>query len=796
MYLLKFNICILLLLFLKLVESDPIALGPCGTGSAGPTEQLPRGQCNLPVPTGISLASVSFGFYSNGARCGECYRLIGPRASIVVMIIDVCNMGESCHQNDRAHFVVTNSDFYKIAPSNQTAMIYSLGYQAVSCEHPGNINASFAGGGEGYNDYAYYFRVSLWGNTVGIKSVQVMGSGMQGFQKLRYENGGWTWNKLDDAIKFIFPGTLLITANDMETVIYDFNKAVPFKAYDTHKQFTPAPTVENTTICSMGLVQQYVYDDHVLYGWESYNSFNITEYTVDDTDDPYSGQSNIRITLNPGGGLAFSRDGGFATKYLKSFKFAARASEQCAMKVFFSERLGTRGYRVLDLAVQQPEQADNILHRRRSVPSSEGGTGQIVLTGISGAPSGTGTLADLLTLSPTTKGKMDSNIDTTPGYFGEFGGAFVPDALKLKVLDRLEAEFLKYKDDPEFNKELEFYQREYVGRESPLTLANNLTKQIGGAKIYLKREDLNHTGSHKINNAIGQILLAKRMGAKRVIAETGAGQHGVATATACAVFGMECIIYMGKLDTERQALNVFRMELLGAKVISVDKGQGRLKDAVDAALGDLLENFDHTFYLLGSAVGPHPYPTIVQYFQSVISKESKKQVLEKEGKLPTAVVACCGGGSNAIGAFQNYIDEPSVRLVGVEPTEAASISQGVPFVIHGFRSMTLIDDNGVPKPTYSIASGLDYPSVSPIHAYLNQTKRAEYATVSGEEALEAFQTLSKCEGIIPALESSHAVAHAIKLAKQLKPDDIVVINISGRGDKDVEQVSKMLSAKQ
>ncbi|MDP1418345.1 tryptophan synthase subunit beta [Peribacillus simplex] len=377
------------------------------------------------------------------------------------------------------------------------------------------------------------------------------------------------------------------------------------------------------------------------------------------------------------------------------------------------------------------------------------------------------------------------------GYFGEFGGSFVPGELQ-EVMDSLETEFLKYKDDPEFIEEFQYYLKEYVGRENPLTHAKNLTKKVGGAKIYLKREDLNHTGAHKINNAIGQILLAKRMGAKRIIAETGAGQHGVATATACAMFGMECVIYMGKLDTERQALNVFRMELLGAKVVAVEKGQGRLKDAVDEALNDLVQNYENTFYLLGSAVGPHPYPTIVKHFQSIISEESKRQILEKEGKLPTAIIACAGGGSNAIGAFAHYIDEENVRLIGVEPIEAPSISQGVPAVLHGFKSLTLVDEQGEPKPTFSIAAGLDYPSVGPEHSFLKDSGRAEYETVKGEEALEAFQVLSKTEGIIPALESSHALAHAMKLAKELSREDVLIVNLSGRGDKDVEQVFNML----
>ncbi|WP_249870524.1 tryptophan synthase subunit beta [Oceanobacillus saliphilus] len=377
------------------------------------------------------------------------------------------------------------------------------------------------------------------------------------------------------------------------------------------------------------------------------------------------------------------------------------------------------------------------------------------------------------------------------GYFGEYGGSFVPDDLKI-VLDRIGNEFHRYKEDPEFLEEYRYYLKEYVGRENPLTFAKNLTEQIGGAKIYLKREDLNHTGAHKINNALGQILLAKRMGAKRIIAETGAGQHGVATATASAMVGLPCTIYMGKVDTERQALNVFRMELLGAEVVAVDKGRGRLKEAVDEAFADLVANQNDTFYLIGSAVGPYPYPEMVKFFQAIISEESKKQILEKEGKLPTAVVACTGGGSNAIGAFANYIEDEKVRLIGVEPAEAPSISEGVSAVFHGYRSLILLDEDGNPKPTNSIAAGLDYQGVGPEHSYLHATGRGEYVTATGQEALEAFQQLSKIEGIIPALESSHAVAHAVKLAKELNKDDVIIVNLSGRGDKDVNQVFDML----
>ncbi|WP_144935218.1 tryptophan synthase subunit beta [Paenibacillus sp. 32O-W] len=378
------------------------------------------------------------------------------------------------------------------------------------------------------------------------------------------------------------------------------------------------------------------------------------------------------------------------------------------------------------------------------------------------------------------------------GYFGSFGGSFIPPDLQ-QAMDYLAEQFEKYKNDPEFTEEYKYYLKEYVGRENPLTYAKHLTEKLGGAKIYLKREDLNHTGSHKINNVLGQILLAKRMGAKRVIAETGAGQHGVATATVCAMFGMECVIYMGAEDTRRQALNVFRMELLGAKVVPVNKGQGRLKDAVDEALEDLVANYKNTFYLLGSAVGPHPFPTMVKHFQSIISEESKRQIMEKEGRLPNAVIACMGGGSNGIGSFAHYIDEPSVRLIGVEPDQAPTLTQGVPGMLHGFKCLVLLDENGEPRKTYSIAAGLDYPGIGPEHSYLKESGRAEYYTVTNEEVLEAFQVLSRTEGIIPALESAHAVAYALKLAPILDKDQLLIVNLSGRGDKDVEQVFEMLN---
>jgi len=376
-------------------------------------------------------------------------------------------------------------------------------------------------------------------------------------------------------------------------------------------------------------------------------------------------------------------------------------------------------------------------------------------------------------------------------FYGRFGGSYVSDDLR-KVLSQVAEAFNKYRNDETFKQEYQYYLKHFVGRQTALTYAENLTENIGGAKIYFKREDLNHTGAHKINNAIGQILLAKRMGIKRIVAETGAGQHGVATATASALFDMPCTVYMGKHDFQRQALNVFRMELLGAKVVSVDKGQGRLKDAVDEALNDLVSNDNDTFYLLGSAVGPHPYPMIVKYFQSIISEESKKQILAKEKKMPRAIIDCVGGGSNAIGAFAHYIDEPDVRLIGVEPEEAAPLTQGEEAIIHGFKSLTLIDENNEPQPTYSIAAGLDYPSIGPEHSQLKTSGRASYVTISGQEALEAFQILSKTEGIIPALESAHAVAYALKLAKDLPKDESIIVNLSGRGDKDVEQIFHML----
>lgn len=379
------------------------------------------------------------------------------------------------------------------------------------------------------------------------------------------------------------------------------------------------------------------------------------------------------------------------------------------------------------------------------------------------------------------------------GFFGEFGGAYVPEELN-SILEELEKEFYSAMKDEKFLKELDYYLKEYAGRENPLYFAERLTEEIGGAKIYLKREDLNHTGAHKINNTIGQGLLAKRMGKKRVIAETGAGQHGVATATVCALLDLDCTVYMGEEDTKRQELNVFRMEMLGATVVSVKEGDRTLKEAVDKALDDYVENKDNTFYLLGSAVGPHPFPMIVRTFQSIIGKEARKQILGKEGRLPDYLVACVGGGSNAIGLFSPFYGDSEVKMIGVEPAgkgldtteHAASICKGKVGLIHGFKCY-LLDHS-----THSIAAGLDYPGVGPEHSYYKEIKRAEYKSVTDKEALDAFLKLSKTEGIIPALESAHAVAYAVKLAKILDKDKIIIVNLSGRGDKDVAQIKDMI----
>ncbi len=385
------------------------------------------------------------------------------------------------------------------------------------------------------------------------------------------------------------------------------------------------------------------------------------------------------------------------------------------------------------------------------------------------------------------------------GYFGKFGGKFVPETL-MYALEELEEKYKALKDDEEFKKELNYYLREYAGRPTPLYYAEKLTEYVGGAKIYLKREDLLHTGAHKINNTIGQCLLTKHIGKKRVIAETGAGQHGVATATASALLGLECVIYMGEEDARRQALNVFRMKLLGAEVRIVKSGSRTLKDAINEALRDWVTNVENTHYVIGSVVGPHPFPMIVRDFQSVIGKETKEQILKKEGRLPDAIVACVGGGSNAMGIFYPFVEEESVKLIGVEAggygletgKHAASICGGSVGVLHGMKSYFLQDEEGQILTTHSISAGLDYPGVGPEHALLYEIKRAEYTSVTDEEALEGFKLLAKTEGIIPALESAHAVIKAVEVARELGKDGIVVVNLSGRGDKDMEHVMKHL----
>jgi tryptophan synthase, beta subunit len=397
------------------------------------------------------------------------------------------------------------------------------------------------------------------------------------------------------------------------------------------------------------------------------------------------------------------------------------------------------------------------------------------------------------------KGKIMVNAVEQNMYYGEFGGQYVPDMIR-PALDAVAAAYLQYKDDPEFRNELAGLLKDYDGRETPLYYAESFTKYLGGAKVYLKREDLNHLGAHKMNNVLGQILLAQRMGKKRIIAETGAGQHGVATAAAAARFGMECEIFMGALDCERQKLNVFRMTLLGAKVHAVQEGTKTLKDAVTAAFMDYAQHLDDTFYIVGSAVGPYPYPQMVRDFQSVISKESRRQILEKEGRLPNAVIACIGGGSNAIGSFAAYIDDPSVRLIGAEgagkgantPQNAATMTNGKIGITDGMKTYVLMDDDGNELPAYSISAGLDYPGVGPEHSYLKDSGRAEYYAITDDEAVQAFRTLSKVEGIIPALESSHAIAQAMKMVPKMSKDDIVLVTVSGRGDKDVNQVARYL----
>lgn len=389
------------------------------------------------------------------------------------------------------------------------------------------------------------------------------------------------------------------------------------------------------------------------------------------------------------------------------------------------------------------------------------------------------------------------NVESKKGRFGKFGGQYVPETL-MSALEELEQGYDKFSKDEEFNSQLKYLLDEYAGRPSRLYYACNLSKKVGGAKIYLKREDLNHTGAHKINNALGQALLAKKMGKKRLIAETGAGQHGVATATAAALLGMECEIYMGREDTRRQALNVYRMKLLGAKVHSVISGTATLKDAVNECMREWTNRVSDTHYCLGSVMGPHPFPTIVRDFQAVISKEAREQILRREGRLPRAVVACVGGGSNAIGAFYNFIGDSSVRLIGCEAAgrgidtfeTAATVATGKPGIFHGMYSLFCQDNFGQIAPVYSISAGLDYPGVGPEHAYLNEIGRAEYVPVTDGEAVEAFELLSKTEGIIPAIESAHAVAHAVKVAGEYGGEDSIIVCLSGRGDKDVAAIAR------
>lgn len=388
------------------------------------------------------------------------------------------------------------------------------------------------------------------------------------------------------------------------------------------------------------------------------------------------------------------------------------------------------------------------------------------------------------------------------GHFGKYGGMFIAETLIPLILD-LQKAYQSIQKDPGFQNELTYYLKNYVGRPSPLWFAKQLTNLANGAKIYLKREDLNHTGAHKINNVMGQILLARRMGKTRIIAETGAGQHGVATATVCALFNMECVIYMGKLDIERQKPNVFRMELLGAKIIPVTAGNATLKDAINEGLRDWVTNVHNSYYLMGTAAGPHPYPMMVRDFQCIIGNEAKKQILEAEGKLPNKIIAAIGGGSNAIGIFHPFLDDPTVSLIGVEAggkgldsgKTAASIERGSSGVLHGNRTYLLQDDDGQITEPYSISAGLDYPGVGPEHSWLHDLKRVEYVAINDDEAVDAFQKCTTKEGIIPALESSHALAHALKIAPAMKSEDIIIVNLSGRGDKDIDNIANYLGVK-
>ena len=388
------------------------------------------------------------------------------------------------------------------------------------------------------------------------------------------------------------------------------------------------------------------------------------------------------------------------------------------------------------------------------------------------------------------------------GFFNIHGGRFVAETLMPLILE-LEKEYKKAKSDKDFAKEIKYWNKHYIGRPSPLYFASRITKELGGAKVYFKRDELNHTGAHKINNCIGQILLAKRMGKSRIIAETGAGQHGVATATVCALFGLPCTVYMGARDIERQAPNVFRMKLLGANIVAVESGSKTLKDAMNEALRDWVSNVEDTFYIIGTAAGPHPYPMLVRDFQSVIGEETKEQIIEAEGRLPDSLVACIGGGSNALGLFYPFLDDKSVNLYGVEAAgkglntdmHAASLSLGSPGVLHGNRTYLLHDDDGQITEAHSISAGLDYPGVGPEHSYLKDVNRVNYVAIKDKEALDAFQFCAKYEGILPALEPSHALGHVIKIAPKLNKDHIIIMNLCGRGDKDVFTVAEALGVK-
>lgn len=400
--------------------------------------------------------------------------------------------------------------------------------------------------------------------------------------------------------------------------------------------------------------------------------------------------------------------------------------------------------------------------------------------------------------------QSEMNLPDIQGHFGEYGGRFVPETL-MAPLEELTENYYTARDDSAFQSEFAQLLKDFSGRPTPLFLASRLTEKCGGAKIYLKREDLSHTGSHKINNAIGQVLLARKMGKRRIIAETGAGQHGVATATVCALFGLDCVVYMGTEDVRRQELNVFRMRLLGAEVREVENGSRTLKDAINEALRDWVTNPTDTYYLLGSALGPHPYPLMVRDFQSIIGRETREQILEKENRLPDCLIACVGGGSNSIGMFYPFLQDEHIRMIGVEAgglgnnlgEHAARFNQaggGHPGVLQGTKSYVLQDEHGQIASTHSISAGLDYPSIGPEHAHLHDINRVEYVSANDQEALEAFQTLSKLEGIIPALESAHAVAHALKVASEMKRDEILIVNLSGRGDKDVNTVQESLES--